>query len=500
MRVHVPVIASGGADTAEHIREAFKAGADAVLAASIFHDGDTHPGRRQALPAGARDQGPAVIVPSIDLQGGQTVQLVGGAEKAIDAGDPGADRRALRARRRDRGDRSRRRHAQGQQRRADRGPAAALRLPGRRRHPRRRDRDRAGSTWVPRKVILGTAAKPEILSRLPRERVIAALDARARRGRGRGLAGGHRPRHPGADRRAEGACRRLPGHLRRARGPHGRHRPRARQGRGRGGGRGLPGDHRRRRHHGRGDPGAGRARRRRPGRHGALHRPARPRRRDHGAAGHRPAGRALSDRRGRRARRVPGAGLLVQGIDPRGRPSADGHLPVPLAAACGSRARPAAPPRSCCASTSTATATARASSSASTGPGFCHLDTRTCWGEDAGLGRLARTLAERREQAPAGSYTAKLFADPALLGAKLREEADELAEAATRDEVIWEAADVLYFTLARLAARGHRPGRGRGASRPAGAQGDAARMSLTVGAGATRLAPCSSGACSSRCS
>ena len=29
-----------------------------------------------------------MIVPSIDLQGGQTVQLVGGAEKAIDAGDP----------------------------------------------------------------------------------------------------------------------------------------------------------------------------------------------------------------------------------------------------------------------------------------------------------------------------------------------------------------------------------------------------------------------------
>ena len=38
--VQVPVIASGGADTAEHIAEAFAAGADAVLAASIFHDGD----------------------------------------------------------------------------------------------------------------------------------------------------------------------------------------------------------------------------------------------------------------------------------------------------------------------------------------------------------------------------------------------------------------------------------------------------------------------------
>lgn len=41
--VSVPVIASGGADTAEHIRAAFAAGADAVLAASIFHDGDTTP-------------------------------------------------------------------------------------------------------------------------------------------------------------------------------------------------------------------------------------------------------------------------------------------------------------------------------------------------------------------------------------------------------------------------------------------------------------------------
>jgi imidazoleglycerol phosphate synthase cyclase subunit len=38
--VQVPVIASGGAADAEHLREAFDAGADAVLAASIFHDGD----------------------------------------------------------------------------------------------------------------------------------------------------------------------------------------------------------------------------------------------------------------------------------------------------------------------------------------------------------------------------------------------------------------------------------------------------------------------------
>ena len=35
--LHVPVIASGGAGTMEHIRDTFLAGSDAALAASIFH-------------------------------------------------------------------------------------------------------------------------------------------------------------------------------------------------------------------------------------------------------------------------------------------------------------------------------------------------------------------------------------------------------------------------------------------------------------------------------
>jgi imidazole glycerol phosphate synthase subunit HisF len=39
--VHVPVFASGGADTPLHLLEALRSGADAVLAASIFHDGDS---------------------------------------------------------------------------------------------------------------------------------------------------------------------------------------------------------------------------------------------------------------------------------------------------------------------------------------------------------------------------------------------------------------------------------------------------------------------------
>jgi imidazoleglycerol phosphate synthase cyclase subunit len=52
--VNVPIIASGGADRVEHMAEALSAGADAVLAASIFHDGDT---TVQALKVRLRDMG-----------------------------------------------------------------------------------------------------------------------------------------------------------------------------------------------------------------------------------------------------------------------------------------------------------------------------------------------------------------------------------------------------------------------------------------------------------
>ncbi len=88
------------------------------------------------------------------------------------------------------------------------------------------------------------------------------------------------------------------------------------------------------------------------------------------------------------------------------------------------------------------------------GGGFCHTGTRTCWGEEGGLGALMRTIQRRREQAPEGSYTRRLFQNPALLRAKLAEEAAELAAAEGRDEAVWEAADLLYFTLTRLAAAG----------------------------------------------
>jgi phosphoribosyl-ATP pyrophosphohydrolase len=86
--------------------------------------------------------------------------------------------------------------------------------------------------------------------------------------------------------------------------------------------------------------------------------------------------------------------------------------------------------------------------------GFCHTGSRSCFGDEVGLGRLQSTVLQRAIDAPAGSYTRQLLDNGDLLAAKLAEEAGELAEAEERGEVIHEAADLLYFTLVKLAAAG----------------------------------------------
>jgi len=88
------------------------------------------------------------------------------------------------------------------------------------------------------------------------------------------------------------------------------------------------------------------------------------------------------------------------------------------------------------------------------GTGFCHLGRRTCFDQGYGIERLSRTIAERLKDAPEGSYTRRLFSDSALLGSKLREEADELAKAGTPTEAAFEAADVVYFTLVKALCEG----------------------------------------------
>jgi phosphoribosyl-ATP pyrophosphohydrolase/phosphoribosyl-AMP cyclohydrolase len=99
----------------------------------------------------------------------------------------------------------------------------------------------------------------------------------------------------------------------------------------------------------------------------------------------------------------------------------------------------------------------------------CHTGERSCFhnGETdlvapfEALPGLERTIAERagnaRAAAPAGSYTAELLSDPRLIGAKVQEEAEEVARAAREESderLAEEAADVLYHLAVLLRSRG----------------------------------------------
>ncbi|KAI9744431.1 MAG: trifunctional histidinol dehydrogenase [Claussenomyces sp. TS43310] len=88
------------------------------------------------------------------------------------------------------------------------------------------------------------------------------------------------------------------------------------------------------------------------------------------------------------------------------------------------------------------------------GRGFCHLPQSTCFGEYSGIAKLEKTLQSRKVSAPKESYTARLFSDEKLLRAKIMEEAEELCDAKTKDEIAFEAADLLYFTLTKAIGAG----------------------------------------------
>lgn len=93
----------------------------------------------------------------------------------------------------------------------------------------------------------------------------------------------------------------------------------------------------------------------------------------------------------------------------------------------------------------------------------CHTGERTCFhrGELAPaphetLPALERTLTARALERPAGSYTVALLDDPPRIGAKVMEEAEEVARAAREESderVDEEAADVLYHLLVLLHSR-----------------------------------------------
>jgi phosphoribosyl-ATP pyrophosphohydrolase len=88
------------------------------------------------------------------------------------------------------------------------------------------------------------------------------------------------------------------------------------------------------------------------------------------------------------------------------------------------------------------------------GRGFCHLGSATCFGPLAGAPALDATIASRLHAPSRSSYTDRLAHDAPLLTAKLLEEARELSEAESPAAAAHEAADLIYFALVAARARG----------------------------------------------
>jgi phosphoribosyl-ATP pyrophosphohydrolase/phosphoribosyl-AMP cyclohydrolase len=85
---------------------------------------------------------------------------------------------------------------------------------------------------------------------------------------------------------------------------------------------------------------------------------------------------------------------------------------------------------------------------------ICHTGAWSCFTNDQQYTWefLQTIISERVRNPTPGSYTATLDND--LVREKVMEEAKELCEAKTRDEIIWEAADLLYFATVLMTRSG----------------------------------------------
>ncbi len=95
-----------------------------------------------------------------------------------------------------------------------------------------------------------------------------------------------------------------------------------------------------------------------------------------------------------------------------------------------------------------------------TGPA-CHTGSMTCWsdaGDVAGFVGVLERMARDRQRDPQGRYTDQLLADPALVAAKIEEEAREVGAVLrgedNEDSLEHEAADLLYHLVMGLRGAG----------------------------------------------
>lgn len=87
----------------------------------------------------------------------------------------------------------------------------------------------------------------------------------------------------------------------------------------------------------------------------------------------------------------------------------------------------------------------------------CHFDRYSCFASQTkafDLNRLTRLLEKRQKTLPENSFSSQLFSSATLRAEKIIEEAQELIEAQDYEDVRWEAADLIFFTLTDALAKG----------------------------------------------
>lgn len=88
----------------------------------------------------------------------------------------------------------------------------------------------------------------------------------------------------------------------------------------------------------------------------------------------------------------------------------------------------------------------------STGPA-CHTGAFSCFGDQLILDKLTKVISNRKKNPQPNSYVSSIINDKQEIVNKLNEELLELINAEKDDEIIWEAADLLFFMLVYLENR-----------------------------------------------
>ncbi|MFH1785212.1 MAG: bifunctional phosphoribosyl-AMP cyclohydrolase/phosphoribosyl-ATP diphosphatase HisIE [Candidatus Micrarchaeota archaeon] len=87
-----------------------------------------------------------------------------------------------------------------------------------------------------------------------------------------------------------------------------------------------------------------------------------------------------------------------------------------------------------------------------TGPA-CHTGAFSCFGDQLILDKLTKVISNRKKDPQPNSYVSSIINDKQEIVNKLNEELLELLNAEKDDEIIWEAADLLFFMLVYLENR-----------------------------------------------